>query len=63
MIVGFLRDLRSISRQSKELGRDFAPGDRFAEMNTKLAALNAAMAPTTFQQQQQPPAAPPPAEG
>ena len=47
--MGFLKDLRAINRQAKELGEKSDPGARMREMNEKLAAQNALLAPTVAQ--------------
>lgn len=45
--MGFIKDLRSISKQSKELGARSDPGASFREMNERLQHLNGAMQQTT----------------
>ncbi|CAN5474790.1 hypothetical protein BH10ACT1_BH10ACT1_39920 [soil metagenome] len=42
--MGFFKDLNTVQKQAKELGRNSDPGAKFAEMNQKMAALNHSMA-------------------
>ncbi|QXC60754.1 hypothetical protein KSP35_20915 [Aquihabitans sp. G128] len=45
--MGFFKDLHTVSKQSKEIGRTSDPGARLHEMNAKLAAVNASMVQQT----------------